>query len=305
MKGVEQLKKLLLVYNPYSGSQGFKFDLDVCIRIFQKEGYFVSLFRLDEDSNLELFFEQSTEEYTCIVASGGDGTVNGVVTAMMHSNSKASLGIIPAGTANDFASYLYAKTNNLEECCSFIATTTPRFVDIGSVNGRYFVNVCGGGLLARVSQEIDHSFKNQFGTLAYYIKGIEQIPNFTPIPVRITTTTEVREENIYLFLVMNSPGAGNFDHLAPLASISDGMFDFIGIRAKPVYELAVLFLKILRGEHIDDSNVIYLRDRFFRIEDLSGGQMLGTNIDGESGPDMPVEIQVIHNALRVHGNFML
>lgn len=299
------MKKLKLIYNPFSGDKSFKFDLDVCIRIFQEGGYDVHVFRTDKKGDIATHISNMDIDYDIIVVSGGDGTVNLVVNAMMKKGLKTPLGIIPSGTANDFASFLNFRTGDLEKSCNVIINTEPKFIDIGSVNGIYFINVCGGGLLSNVSQYIDNDFKNALGTLAYYIKGIEQIPNFSPIPLRITNSKEIIEEDVYLFLILNSAGAGSFEKLAPEASITDGYFDFVAIKAKPVYELAVLFLKILRGEHINDSNIIYFKDNYVKIECLkeNNPNYAETNIDGEAGPSMPIEVRLIHKAIPIFGNY--
>lgn len=299
------MKKLKLIYNPFSGDKSFKFDLDVCIRIFQENNFDVHVFRAIKTGDIENHISIMDTNYDVIVVSGGDGTVNLVVNSLMKRNLNIPLGIIPSGTANDFATFLNLKSGDIESCCKAIVNNQPLKIDIGLVNGEtYFINVCGGGLLSNISQHIDNNFKNTLGTLAYYLKGIEQIPNFSPIPLKISNSNNTIEENVYLFLVLNSAGAGSFGKLAPTASISDGYFDFVAVKAKPVYELAVLFIKILRGEHINDPNIIYFRDNFVKIECLKEGTNYAeTNIDGEAGPLMPIEIKLIHNAISVFVNF--
>lgn len=300
------MKKLKLIYNPYSGNKSFKFDLDVCIRIFQEGGYEVHVFRTIKKGDIESHITQMEESYyDVIVVSGGDGTVNLVLNALMRRGLKIPLGIIPSGTANDFASYLNFKADDLETCCKTITSTKPKWIDVGCANEQYFINVCGGGLLTDVSQSIDRDFKDAFGTLAYYIKGMEQIPNFQPIPLRITNSVHTFEEDVYLFLVLNSSGAGSFDKLAPDASICDGLFDFIAIKAKPLYGLPILFFKIMMGDHIDDDGVIYFKDQYIKIECLSKKQeFYEMDVDGEAGPTMPVEIHLIHNAIPIFANFI-
>ena len=243
-KGGEFMKKCKLIYNPYSGSKTFKFDLDICIFVFQKAGYEVHIFRTIKSGDIREHILTMDMDYDLIVVSGGDGTINIVVNAMMERNMDVPLGVIPSGTANDFATFLGLKTGNVEECCNVITTEKPKKIDIGIVNEQYFINVCAGGLFTNVSQNVDKDLKHALGSLSYYIKGIEQLTNFKKIPFRITTEQEVVEEDLYLFLVLNSAGTGGFNHIAPSASITDGMFDFVGIKAKPVIELPKLFFKI-------------------------------------------------------------
>lgn len=298
------MKRLKLIYNPFSGDRSFKNNIDTCIKIFQENGYDVHIFRSIKKGDIEEHISLMDKDYDVIVASGGDGTVNLVLNAMMKNNIKSALGIIPSGTANDFATYLNMPSNNIEECCRIISETEPRDTDVGLANDTYFINVCGGGIFMNVSQTIDTKLKNALGTIAYYLKGMEQLSNFTPIPFRITNSKDVIEEKLYFFLVLNSAGAGSFGKLSPDASISDGEFDFIGIKARPVHELAVLFVKILRGEHINDTNVVYFKDNYIKIECLKEGmENSETDVDGETGPKFPVTIRNIPRAIKIFGKF--
>lgn len=298
------MKRLKLIYNPFSGDRSFKYDLDVCIKIFQKGGYDVHVFRSIEFGDIEKHISAMEKDYDVVVVSGGDGTVNLVLNALIKNGLDIPMGIIPSGTANDFATFLHLPNNDVSKCCHFIIDTEPKRIDIGNVNEKYFINVCAAGLLTNVSQNVNNDFKNALGNLAYYLKGIEQIPNFRSIPFRITNSKEVIEDNFYLFVTLNSAGAGSFEKLAPDASITDGMFDFVAIKAKPVYELAVLFVKILRGEHINDINVVYFKDNYIKVECLMDNvDCLESSIDGEAGPKMPLEINLLSKAFSIFGNF--
>ncbi|MEA4816118.1 MAG: YegS/Rv2252/BmrU family lipid kinase [Lachnospiraceae bacterium] len=299
------MKKLKLVYNPFSGDKSFKFDLDVCIKIFQQGGYDVHVFRSIEKGDIERHFSEMPKDYDVIVASGGDGTVNLVLNSMMkYELNHIPLGIIPSGTANDFASFLNFKTENLESSCSIIVQKKPKNIDIGYVNGKYFINVCAGGILSNVSQNVDTDFKNALGKMAYYIKGLEQLPDIKPLPLKITTSKGSFEEDIFLFLILNSAGAGSFTNLAPYASISDGKLDFIAVKAKPVFDIAKMLVNVLRGEHIHYESIIYLQDSFFNIEFLGeNNKFAETNIDGEAGPLFPIEVKALNKAIKVFENF--
>ena len=299
------MKKIKLIYNPFSGSKTFRFDIDICATIFQKYGYEVHLFRTINPGDIELHVSEMPRDYDIIVVSGGDGTVNILLNALMKNDFETPIGIIPSGTANDFANFLGLKVGHTEDCCQTIMNTEPKAIDVGLVNDEYnFINVCAGGLLTNVSQKVDKDVKNVLGNLSYYLKGVEQLPNFRKIPFRITTSCNVIEEQFYLFMVLNSAGTGGFERLAPEASITDGKFDFIGIRAKPVLELPILMIKILTGEFTSDSGVLYLRDDYFKIECLEDNfNIKECSLDGELGPSMPLEVKVLPKAISVYGKF--
>ena len=258
------MKKIRLIYNPGSGDRSFKKRLDHLFEEFQRDGFQVVPYKTlnveDIDHAVAL---TPNEEYYAIAIAGGDGTINRVVNAMAKYNLNLPIGIFPWGTANDLAAYF---------------------------------NIYSGGLLTDVSQKIDINMKNTLGKLAYYLKGVEQLPNFRPIPSTFTTKQEVISEDIYLFMVFNGRSAGGFDMLAKGAKIDDGKIDLIAIKACPVMELIPLFFRILKGEHLTDDNVIYIKtDKLSKDCEID----VETDIDGEAGPHFPVDIEVIPKCLKI------
>jgi len=295
------MKKLKLIYNPFAGDHMFKEELDGCIEVFQQAGYDVHIFRSMDPGDIEGRLSLiKPKEYDTIVIAGGDGSINIVVNSMMKRGIKSALGIIPAGTANDFASFLKLPKPPVK-AAQVIAAGNRRKADIGEVNGSYFINVCAAGLLTNVSQIVDPGFKNTFGKLAYYIKGLEQLPNLVPLPMRITTPDRIIEENLYWFTILNTAGTGGFDRLSPDAEIDDGLFDFVGFRAMPLHELAILFVKMLASsDYLNDDNVIYFRERNIKVKYLGNdADMLSTDTDGERGPDMPIEVRNLNRRLDI------
>ena len=299
------MKKLKLIYNPFSGNKSFKNELDTCLAVFQEGGYEVHPFRTLHPGDIDEHIAQMDPDYDVVVASGGDGTVNIVINALMRRGLRIPLGIIPSGTANDFATYLGFKSGNVEDVCRTIVSTEPVDIDLGLVNDEiYFINVVAGGFFTNVSQTVDKDIKNALGSLSYYLKGVEQLPEFRKIPYRITTSQGVIEEDLYLYMIMNSTGTGGFTKVSPESDVSDGLFEFVGIMGKPLYEMTPVFFKMLNGEHIHDKNVLYIKDNYFKIECLDEEfKIKETTVDGEMGPDMPFEMKVVHDAIPVFGKF--
>lgn len=290
------MKKLRLIYNPQAGDQSFRYALDACVRAFQEGGYETHLHRTRTPDD---YHAEGMENYDAIVVAGGDGSVNQTVNAMKRCGAVAPLGIIPAGTANDFAAYLKMPSDPGEAARAMMGGRVIK-TDLGRVNGQYFVNVCGAGLFTNISQYVDKPMKDSLGKLAYYLKGIEQLPNFVPFPVRVTTPETLLEDHLYLFIALNGCGAGGLSKLSPMARIDDGLLDFIGIKAVSLRELAVLFVNMLKGEFLDDPSVIFLRARSITVENLSDTNdplHYETDVDGEQGPDMPIQIECVPDAV--------
>ncbi len=296
------MKKLKLIYNPFAGDKSFKNNLDTSIQLFQQAGYDVHIFRSMIIGDIEEHISQLGEdEYHTIVISGGDGSVNMLVNSIMKFGIKTKVGIIPSGTANDFARFLKL---DVETAPQVICNGKTRKIDIGLASGKYFINVCAAGLLSNVSQIVDANLKTVLGKFAYYVKGIEQLPNFTPLKMKITNSSEEQTQDLYWFTILNTSGTGGFDKISPRADIDDGLFDFIGFKAMPIHELGLLFVKMLRGyEYLDDKNIIYFKDNYFRVEYVGDTNpaigILGTDLDGESGPPLPIEVTNLKQQLEI------
>lgn len=287
------MKRAKLIYNPFAGDKSFKNNLDMVIDILQRGDYRVSVRRT---LSIKDIYEEVkvSKDFDCIVVSGGDGTISHVVNAMESEKFNIPLGIMPSGTANDLANHL-GISKNIRNCAEIIANGNVREVDVGRINGKYFINVAAAGLLTDVSQKIDINLKNTLGKLAYYLKGIEQIPNFKPFPVKITCDETVYEENVYLFVILNGSTAGGIK-LAPDARIDDGKFDLIALREGNLVEIFNMFIKVLRGEHKKSNKVLYLEGKEFTIE---GSESFEADIDGELGPSFPLNISILNKKIKV------
>lgn len=290
------MDKLRLIYNPGSGDRSFRNRLDEIIEEFQKEGYQVVPYKTLGLDDIERGVELTGDgDYKAIAIAGGDGTINRVVNAMMKHNIKLPIGVYPWGTANDLAAY-FNIPKDIKKCCRNIIDGNIKSIDIGKINDRYFINVAAGGLLTDVSQKIDINLKNTLGRFAYYLKGLEQLPNFKPIPVEFTTDQTVIKDNIYLFMVLNGCSAGGFNMLAKDARMDDGRFDLVAIKACAIIDLFGLFIRMLRGDHLQDGNVIYIKTDKIKIDCQYDVE---TDIDGESGPNFPVELELLPGALDI------
>ena len=300
------MKKLKLIYNPGSGDRSFKGNIDECVDIFQQAGFDVHIRRSMFAGDVEAHIRNLKNEdgYDTIVVCGGDGTINMALNGIMSGGLKVKLGIIPSGTANDYASYLKLPKDPAS-AARIIAAGKTLLTDVGKANDKYFINVCAAGFLSNISQHVNEEFKNTLGKMAYYIKGIEQVQNFEPMNVRITNSTASFEESIYFLLVLNGQGAGGFENLAPDSAVDDGLFDFIAVRSMNMLDMPRLIFKIIRGEHLGEDNIVYFQDKHIEIEpigEIVNQSLLETDIDGELGPDMPVIIENIPKAIAVYHN---
>lgn len=289
------MRKIRFIYNPVSGSGEIKAKVDGIIELFQRRGFQVIPHKLLGKADVKNAFDNfNVNEYYAVVAAGGDGTVHDVLNSMMNADINLPLGIIPSGTSNDFANYL-SLPKSTDECIEIIAKGNCQYTDIGLVNNRHFINVVAGGILSSIAHKAKKELKNYLGMFAYYIRALEEIRNIKPFHIELESDTQNISDQVLMFLILNTSIAGGFK-VAPSALINDGMMDVFVIKDCTIADFAGLFLKLLRGEHVQDEKIIYFQAKELKINCDSKVEL---DIDGERGKDFPLEIKVLPNCIRV------
>lgn len=290
------MKKVRFIYNPYSGENNIVNELDNVIKLHQEADLTIVPYRIQKGRDLAEALDIIDETYSYILIAGGDGTVDSLVNAMKQRNVNLPIGILPVGTANDFGKFINMPSD-IEEACKQILDSKPVAIDVGKINDKYFINVASTGLFTDISQKTDVNLKNTMGKLAYYFKGLEELPNFRKLQVKISSKECNYEGEMYLLLVFNGQTAGNLN-LATEAEVTDGKLDVVMFKAIAIIELLPLFIKLLKGEHLDSDKVVYFKTDDVLIE---SSEDIVTDIDGERGPDFPLRIQCIKGGIKLLG----
>lgn len=232
--------------------------------------------------------------FDLVVAAGGDGTLYEVINGLAEQQYRPKLGIIPAGTTNDFARALHIP-RDIAAACRIIAQGKQTSIDLGKVNGTYFINIAGGGTLTELTYEASIRQKAIIGQLAYYIKGMEKLAFLKPTKVTIKTRDLKLEEEIMLFLVANSRSVGGLDTIFPDADVRDGYFDVLILRKTSIPEFIKLFAQAIRGgDFRSDPRIITFRAAELTI---SSEEQVLLNLDGELGGELPCHFKVLHKHL--------
>lgn len=289
--------KVKFIYNPYSGENTIAMDLDKIIMVHQKYNHIIVPHRISYENPVSDAFLDIDKSYRYVLIAGGDGTVDTVVNVMKERKIKLPIAILPAGTANDFARFL-GMPQDVKEACEQILNGEVKKIDIGSINNKYFLNVASTGLFTDISQKMDNNLKNTIGKLAYYVKGLEQLPNFRKLKIKVTSKEVSFDGDMYLMLVFNGQTAGNLK-LAYKAKVDDGLLDVIIVKAGIMKNILNIFIKMLRSEHLEDvEGIIYFKTNKLEIECFED---IVTDIDGERGPDFPLLIKCEKDGISILG----
>ncbi|MGM8364013.1 diacylglycerol kinase [Virgibacillus sp. W0181] len=281
------MKRARIIYNPTSGREIFKRELPNVLERFEVAGYETSAHATTcEGDAIEAARIAVDRNFDVVVAAGGDGTINEVINGIAEAEERPKLGIIPAGTTNDFARAL-AIPRDIKKAVDIILKEQIMALDIGKANDHYFMNIAGGGELTELTYEVPSRLKTMLGQLAYYMKGMEMLPFLKPVQTKIEYDGNVFEGDIMLFLVSNTNSVGGFEKLAPDAKPNDGLFDLIILKKTNLAEFIRIASAGVRGAHIDDKQVIYVQAKQIRVTPEEKMQL---NLDGEFGGMLPGEI---------------
>lgn len=219
-------KKMLFIYNPRAGKSKIRSNLLDMIDIFTKAGYEVTAYPTQAGGDgIKAVAERNPDYYDIVACSGGDGTLDEVVTGMMQCEKRLPIGYVPAGTTNDFASSLKIP-KNMEQAAEVIVGGEDFACDIGSFNQDIFVYIAAFGLFTDVSYETRQDMKNVLGHMAYLLEGMKRISNIKSHIMRVECEDTVIKGDFIFGMITNSLSVGGFKRITgKYVQLDDGEFE--------------------------------------------------------------------------------
>ena len=278
-------KKLLMIVNPSAGRSKSRGPLFDAAAILSQAGYLISIHNTVCAGDAAETAAREGEHYDVIVAVGGDGTLNEVVSGVLRLEHPPALGYLAQGSTNDFASSLHI-SNKPAAAAAAIAQATPRLLDIGQWNGRHFVYVASFGAFTRSSYAAPQAAKNALGHFAYILEGMKDLNTLRPYQVRLTADGEALDGEYLFGAVCNSTSIGGLMKLDPeRVVLDDGKFEMLLIpNPKTAQDLQNLVLALL-DQHYDREGLVFRHVSSIRLET---GQDLPWSLDGEYAASSPV-----------------
>lgn len=249
--------------------------------------------RLTERGAIPGIVARHAGEIDLVIVGGGDGTLNAVVDAVVEAG--LPMGVLPLGTANDFARTIGLPTD-LEAACGVIADGVMRAVDVGVVNGKRFLNVASIGLGVQVARRLTGEVKRRWGVLGYAMSLRDAWRATRRFRVRVVCDGESVDLISIHLAVANGRHYGGGMVAAPDAAIDDAQLDLWSLRPMSPWRLAGLLPALRRGEHAEHPEVDALRGETIEIETE---RPMAINTDGELTSSTPARFTVARGALRV------
>ena len=284
---MEEKKEIFFVFNPVAGKGKVKASLTEILETFTRAGYQVTVRpTLERGDAGRVARELDTGRYGLIAVAGGDGNLDEVVTGIMEreDNAPVTIGYMPAGSTNDFASS-HGMPADLSEAAKVIIEGRTESYDLGVFNDKsYFVYVAAFGNFTHISYDTPQNMKNFFGHAAYMMRVLPELINFnkiTPYHIKALCDGKEYEGDYALGMITNTKSVGGFSGvLGDNVDMQDGLFEVTFIKMpKGPFDVNVIITKLLAGdlnneymEHFQASEII-----------MHSEPALNFSLDGEFG----------------------
>ena len=296
-------KRCRIIYNPTSGREAMKNNLVDILNILERAGYETSAYATTPEPNSAKNEAERAAKagFNLIVAAGGDGTINEVVNGIAPLKHRPKLGIIPAGTTNDYARALKIPREDPIGAAKVIAKGQTVKMDIGEAGKNWFVNIAAGGLLTELTYGVPSQVKSLFGYLAYLVKGAELLPQIKPIKMHLEYDGGTYDGKASMFFLALTNSIGGFEQIVPDASLDDGKFTLIVVKTSNLIEILQLITMVLNGgKHVNDPRILYVKTSKLVAKPVDEKMMI--NVDGEYGGDAPMTFKNHRQHLEIFAN---
>jgi len=291
--------KAYFVYNPQAGQMQIKNSLWGIVNVFSQANYELTIRATQQPKDAYQTMLQHGKEYSLVICSGGDGTLNEVINGIMEleKDQRPVVGYIPAGSTNDYAASIELP-KNMVEAAQLITTGQPKALDMGKFNNQYFVYVAAFGAFTEVSYGTPQDIKNILGHLAYVLKGIQSVATIKSYHVKVLFDNQEKEEDYIYGMVSNSLSVGGLYKMKHQdVKLDDGLFEVMLIRTPKNLAQLNSITSYLLGIETTSPCI-----ETFKVKHITfvNHEEMPWALDGEYGGDPDItEISVMSQAVQI------
>ncbi len=298
-------KKMLFIYNPKAGKAQIRNHLADILDVFAGANYEINIYPTQKSGEAVGLVERRHPGYDLIVCSGGDGTLDEVVTGMMRSGFQTPIGYIPAGSTNDFGGSLHLP-KDMVQAARQIVSGRNFSCDVGKFNQDNFIYIAAFGLFTDVSYETAQDMKNLLGHMAYLLEGMKRLSGIRSYHFKVTHDGGVIEDEFVFGMITNSESVGGFRRVTGRnVQLDDGVFEVTLVKLPRNPAELNQIMNSLLNQVIDNEMIYCFKTKKLNLESR---EEIAWTLDGEyGGSHTKVEIENLNKALaiRVKADFPL
>lgn len=293
------MSRCILIVNPTAGKEKAKYYKTDLVSQLRTMFEVVELRETTKAGDATAWAKEASEKgYDAVFSMGGDGTLNETVNGLARAGQAVNFGFIPLGTVNDLARALHIPLQP-EEAIAALKDSKLVKVDIAKVNDRYFVNTIAAGAMPKAVGNVSIEQKTRLGPMAYFLTGIKALQSRETSLFKIESELGVEVRRSPLIVAMLTNSVGSFNNIAPLAKVDDGTIWLAVFKEFNYLDILKIIPEILAGLPINSEYMTLQQVKKVRIS-VVDDEKLTTNMDGDKGPDFPLELTVLPSFLTVY-----
>lgn len=298
------MKKMLFIVNPKSGREQIRSKLLEVLDLFSAAGYEIQIHITQRQKDAAEAAARWGQEKDLVVCSGGDGTLNEVISGMMELPQAPLLGYIPSGSTNDYASSLEIPKQTMDAARN-VLEGQPFPIDVGKFcKDRYFVYIAAFGAFTEISYQTSQDKKNLLGHQAYMLEGVKGLGALKSHRMKVEWDGNVLEEEFIFGMVTNTISVGGFKGLVTQSvALNDGEFEVLLIRNPRTPRdlsniISYMFLKEEPNDYVFKFRAGHIRITAEKPVDwVLDGEFGGSRLEVEV-ENLKERIQILHSAER-------
>ena len=287
------MKRIMLLVNPRARSAaGAYTDISDALK---KRGHQIFNVPYSERTNdFNDIILSHRNEIDAVVVGGGDGTINFILPALVE--TKLPLAVYPLGTANLLARFFEIKADT-DQLSEIIETGAIIPIDLGTVNGKYFINVCGLGISTEVNKRVSPVLKKITGPLAYWITGIKLRKTLKPFKIKLTVDAKVPIiTRTWQITICNGRKYGAWMTISREATYNDGVLHCLSTEVSKRWQGIKLLPSYLRGNYKEKLEVTLVKGKTIKVESKYPLQI---DVDGDVQAQTPAVFNIHPNLLNL------
>ena len=282
---------LILFANPTSGrGKGAKVLAIIEKYLISQDLLFIAISTSSLKQSL-LLLKENIQKYpeAKVIVIGGDGMVH----AAINNIEDNPIGLIPAGTGNDFARALGLVLDDPISSIKRATSAKIELVDLGKVGEDYFAAICSTGFDSIVNERAN-GLKWPHGKMKYNIAMLLELPKFQPKSYKIVIDGKPLETQAMLIAIANGLSYGGGMKVCPAAQLQDGLLDIMILAPVSKFEFVRIFPSVFKGHHITHPAVSIVQGRSIQITADAVGYA-----DGERIGNLPLNVSISPNRMKV------
>ncbi|MFD1029911.1 diacylglycerol/lipid kinase family protein [Metaplanococcus flavidus] len=286
----------ILLYNGQAGASTADSVIAMAAPVIAAVSKKLELIQTNSPEELMEVCRNLPADIDALFVAGGDGTIHDAVQALSDVDSPPALGIIPSGTCNDFARTLEIPMD-LTLAAEALAKGTITDIDAASINGNFYLNFAGIGIITDASTNIDPLLKERYGKLSYFMSGLQSLRQIQPFPIHLTVDGVEHEESGVLALVMNGKSIGT--HAFPMDSIdpTDGLLDVFIVQTSSIAAILEWFSLSKPDSPVEE--MAHIRHYQGNRISIATDSPMDIDTDGEIYLKTPADIEVLPKKLKM------